>query len=116
VADQEQVLAVAGRFGANLRRIRNREDLSQEQLARRASLHRTKIGLLENGLRVARTDTLIQLAGAMAVPPGELLDGIVWVPAPETAGSFTFNSASTARRARELSSQAIDDSEQGDEA
>jgi transcriptional regulator with XRE-family HTH domain len=84
--------AVAERFGENLRRVRRREGLSQEQLAVRASLHRTAIGLLEHGARVCRTDTLIQLAGAMAVPPAELLEGVVWVPAPETEGTFTFNS------------------------
>jgi len=92
VADKEQVLAVADRFGENLRRVRKREDLSQEQLARRASLHRTEIGLLEKGLRVCRTDTLIQLAGAMGVPPGELLDGIDWIPGPDPGGTFSFRS------------------------
>jgi transcriptional regulator with XRE-family HTH domain len=101
VADKEQVLAVALRFGDNLRRIRKREDLSQEQLAKRASLHRTEIGFLEHGERVCRIDTLIRLAGAMAVPPGELLDGIDWVPGPETSGTFAFGGSpqsATARR------------------
>ena len=97
--DKERVPAVAERFGENLRRVRRREDLSQEKLARRASLHRTEIGLLEKGERVCRIDTLIRLAGAMAVPPGELLDGIDWVPAPESAsvGSFTFGSIGVRR-------------------
>jgi transcriptional regulator with XRE-family HTH domain len=80
---------VADRFGENMRRVRRREGLSQEQLAVRASLHRTEIGLLEKGGRVPRIDTLIQLAGAMAVPPWQLLDGIYWVPAPESVGSFS---------------------------
>jgi transcriptional regulator with XRE-family HTH domain len=84
--------AVADRFGENLRRVRRREALSQEQLAGRAGLHRTEVGLLERSGRTARIDTLIRLAGAMAVRPEELLDGIVWVPAPETEGTFTFNS------------------------
>lgn len=83
--------SVARRFGENLRRVRRREGLSQEELGRRASLHRTEIGKLENTERVCRIDTLIRLAGAMAVPPEHLLDGIVWVPAPETEGAFTFN-------------------------
>lgn len=82
--------AVAGRFGGNLRRVRRREDLSQEKLGKRAGLHRTEIGLLEKGERICRIDTLIRLAGAMAVPPGELLDGIDWVPGPETSGAFAF--------------------------
>jgi transcriptional regulator with XRE-family HTH domain len=98
--DREQALAVAERLGGNLRRVRRREDLSQEELARRASLHRTEIGLLEHGERVCRIDTLIRLAGAMAILPGELLDGIDWVPGPETSGTFAFGSGteSAARR------------------
>jgi transcriptional regulator with XRE-family HTH domain len=89
---------VADRFGANLWRIRRREGLSQEQLAIRASLHRTEIGHLEGGSRLCRIDTLTKLAGSMAVPPGELLDGIDWVPGPETEGSFTFGGDGLRRR------------------
>jgi transcriptional regulator with XRE-family HTH domain len=85
--------AVAERFGVNLRRVRRREGLSQEELAVRASLHRTAVGVLERGERTCRIDTLIRLAGAMAVPPGELLDGIAWVPAPEPHGAFAFGSS-----------------------
>lgn len=90
--------AVAERFGANLRRVRQREGLSREGLAVRASLHRTEVGRLEGGERACRIDTLIRLAGAMAVPPGELLDGIAWVPAPEARGAFAFGSSSIRRK------------------
>jgi transcriptional regulator with XRE-family HTH domain len=90
--------AVAERFGANLRRVRRREGLSQEELAVRASLHRTEIGRLEVGGRACRIDTLIRLAGAMAVPPGELLDGVAWVPAPSPQGAFAFGSSSMTPR------------------
>ena len=100
MADEDQALAVAGRFGENLLRARRRECLSQEQLAARASLHRTAIGLLEHGQRVCRIDTLIRLAGAMAVPPGGLIDGIVWVPGTDTEGAFTFSSRSLTPRQR----------------
>lgn len=86
--------AVAERFGENLRRVRRREGLSQEELGVRASLHRTEVGKLEKGERVPRIDTLIRLAGAMAAPPGELLDGIDWVPVPAAVGSFAFGSSS----------------------
>jgi transcriptional regulator with XRE-family HTH domain len=88
--------AVAERFGENLRRVRRREDMSQEELARRAGLHRTEVGKLENGERVPRIDTLVRLADSMVVPPGELLDGIVWVSGPEPRGAFSFGSRSTA--------------------
>jgi transcriptional regulator with XRE-family HTH domain len=84
--------AVGERFGENLRRVRRREGLSQEQLAVRAGVHRTEVGLLERSGRTCRVDTLLRLAGAMAVRPEDLLDGIVWVPAPKTEGTFTFKS------------------------
>jgi transcriptional regulator with XRE-family HTH domain len=99
MAERDQVLALAERFGRNLRRVRKREALSQEKLASRASLHRTEIGLLEHGERVCRIDTLIQLAGAMAIPPGELLDGIEWIPGPPAAeGTYAFAGAPSLRR------------------
>ncbi|HEY2478553.1 MAG TPA: helix-turn-helix transcriptional regulator [Solirubrobacterales bacterium] len=81
---------VAERFGENLRRARRRVGLSQEQVAIRASLHRTEVGLLERGGRVARIDTLIQLAGAMSIPSSELLEGINWTPGDLQGGSFEF--------------------------
>lgn len=92
--------AVAERFGHNLRSVRRREGLSQEALSIRAGLHRTEVGLLERGERVCRIDTLIRIACSMAVPPGELLDGIFWVPAPEVVtGAFSFGSSGLRRMA-----------------
>jgi transcriptional regulator with XRE-family HTH domain len=89
-----EVLAVAERFGENLRRVRRREDLSQDELARRASLHRTYIGMLENGHQACGIAVLVRLAGALGIAPGELLDGIGWVPGPEAEGAFAFGSGS----------------------
>jgi DNA-binding XRE family transcriptional regulator len=80
------------RFGQNLLRCRRHAGLSQEELGTRASLHRTEIGLLEHGKRVARVDTLIKLAGAMAIEPSELLDGLFWAPGdPRRSGGFSFS-------------------------
>jgi transcriptional regulator with XRE-family HTH domain len=90
---------VAERFGENLRRVRRREGLSQEQLAARAALHRTEVGKLERAGRLCRIDTLIRLAGAMAVPPGELLDGIDWISGPERSGAFVLGAGSWPARA-----------------
>jgi transcriptional regulator with XRE-family HTH domain len=93
--------AVAVRFGQNLRRHRRRADLSQEELGARASLHRTEIGLLEHGMRVARVDTLIQLAGAMSIEPAELLEGIHWtVGEPSRGGRFSFTGPAATARGR----------------
>ncbi len=74
---------VADRFRVNLRRCRRRADLSQEQLAQLASVHRTEVGLLENGARIPRLDTLVKLMGSLEVSADELLDGIEWLPARE---------------------------------
>jgi transcriptional regulator with XRE-family HTH domain len=59
--------------------------MTQEELASRAGVHRTAIGLLEQGHRMPRADTLVQLAGALSIPPGEFFDGVSWSPAPDHA-------------------------------
>ena len=69
-------MSVAEQFGRNLFMARRRAYLSQEQLARRATLHRTEIGLLERGLRVPRLDTIVKVADGLEVPPGTLLRGL----------------------------------------
>lgn len=81
----------AARFAENLRRARRRADLSQEELGSRSSLHRTAIGLLEKGARMPRIDTVIKLATALEVPPGELIAGIEWTPGVAQSGEFTFS-------------------------
>jgi transcriptional regulator with XRE-family HTH domain len=73
-------MKVERQFAANLRACRKRAGLSQEALRFRAELHRTEIGLLERGARVPRIDTLIKLASALSIPPGDLLEGIGWRP------------------------------------
>lgn len=80
---------IAARFGENLIRCRKRADLSQEELGFRASLHRTEVGVLERGVRLPRIDTLIKLAGAMEIPPQDLLEGINWSPGGPRAGTFS---------------------------
>jgi transcriptional regulator with XRE-family HTH domain len=79
---------VAQQFGDNLRRARKRADLSQEELAWGASVHRTEISQLERGLRVARIDTVAKLAGTLEIDPGELFEGIAWLPGTVRFGSF----------------------------
>jgi len=89
---------VAVKFGRNLFRCRRRAAMSQEELGGLASLHRTEIGMLEQGTRLARVDTLMKLAGALSISPLELLDGIHWTPANSDDGSFTISDRSLARR------------------
>lgn len=75
-------------LGENVLLIRRRADLSQEELGSLASLHRTEIGQLERGVRLARIDTVIKLAGALEVPPGDLLKGMAWIPGGAPRGKF----------------------------
>jgi transcriptional regulator with XRE-family HTH domain len=88
-------MKVADQFGQNLAYCRRRAKLSQEELAVRASLHRTAVGQLERGERVARVDTVIKLAGSLGIPPEELLDaeelldGMGWDPGGTRLGRFT---------------------------
>jgi len=91
---------LALKFGQNLRRCRHAAGLSQEELGSRAALHRTEIGMLEHGQRVARIDTLIRIAGSMGVPPGELLEGIHWTVGHPKTGGFSFTDPPPARRRR----------------
>lgn len=82
--------AVARQFGKNIVRARKRLGLSQEDVAFRASIHRTEIGMLERGVRVPQIDTFVKLAAALEVTPGVLLDGISWEPGYRpTGGGFS---------------------------
>jgi transcriptional regulator with XRE-family HTH domain len=82
-------IEIAQAFGANLARARDRANLSQEEVGLRASLHRTEVGQLERGIRLARIDTVVKLAGALGVPPGSLLDGMAWRPGDFRPGEFS---------------------------
>ena len=79
---------VAQRFGANLVACRKRVGITQEELSFLAGLHRTEIGLLERACRIPRIDTLAKLAGALEVPPADLLTGIEWEPGDVRYGRF----------------------------
>jgi XRE family transcriptional regulator, regulator of sulfur utilization len=83
------LVEIATAFGMKLSLCRKRAGLSQEELAVRASLHRTEIGLLERGERLPRIDTVIKLAGALAISPGDLIEGIDWSPGSTSRGSFS---------------------------
>jgi transcriptional regulator with XRE-family HTH domain len=86
-------VTVSERFAENLLIYRRRARLSQEELGFRASLHRTEIGSLERGERLPKIDTLIRLAGALSVPPGDLLKGVAWTPGNVRDGRFLLSDA-----------------------
>lgn len=55
---------------------RRRAWMSQQQLATRAGLHRTEIGLLEQGRREPRLTTFLKLLDALGADPLDLLKGL----------------------------------------
>ncbi len=81
-------MQVAQRFGENLVIYRRRAGFSQEELGFRAGLHRTEIGQLERGIRLPKIHTVIKLAGALSLPPGDLLKGMAWIPGGTRLGRF----------------------------
>lgn len=57
----------------NLRRLRQEQGLSQEELADRAEIDRTYISALEREVYAASIDVLDRLAKALRADPAELL-------------------------------------------
>ena len=57
----------------NLRQLRNAKGLSQEELADRADINRSYVGLLEREQHAATVDMLEKLAAVLEVDPIDLL-------------------------------------------
>lgn len=60
-------------FGNRVREVRAERDISQEELARRAGLHRTAISFIERAERSATLETVEKLARALRVEPADLM-------------------------------------------
>jgi transcriptional regulator with XRE-family HTH domain len=89
---------IADHFGENLRIHRRRALMSQEELAFRAELHRTEIGMLERGIRLPRLDTIVKLVGGLEIDAGLLFDGLVWTGGSPRSGSFSVPNRLTPQR------------------
>jgi transcriptional regulator with XRE-family HTH domain len=62
-------------FGEHLRALRLAADLSQDQLAVRAALHRSLISQLERiPGRGVSLETAVRVAGGLGVPPARIID------------------------------------------
>lgn len=71
---------VAERFAANLDRCKRERGVSLAEISERAEIHRTHLGLLLRGKRLARIDTVVKLSAALEVSPDALLEGVRWSP------------------------------------
>jgi transcriptional regulator with XRE-family HTH domain len=61
------------RFGRQLRKVRERADISQEKLAELAGLHRTYVSSVERGLRNISIENIEKLANALHVSMARLM-------------------------------------------
>jgi len=68
--DQERLRKI----GAKVRKVREKSDLSQQQLAARCDVDRGKISKIENATANYNITTLIELAKGMEVHPKMFLD------------------------------------------
>lgn len=63
-------------FGLVLRELRTAKGISQERLAFTGDLDRTFISLLERGKRQPSLTSILQIARALDIPPGEIVDAV----------------------------------------
>jgi ribosome-binding protein aMBF1 (putative translation factor) len=68
--------AISEQFGRNLAEARGWAELSQVELAERASLRQRDVSKLESGLRCPRLDLVVRLADVLEVQVRDLLYGI----------------------------------------
>ncbi|MCF6278727.1 MAG: helix-turn-helix transcriptional regulator [Flavobacteriaceae bacterium] len=62
-------------FGENIRKIRKEQGLSQEQLAFKADLHRTYIGMIERAEKNITLLNIVKIAKALDINITELFYG-----------------------------------------
>ncbi|WP_312062948.1 helix-turn-helix transcriptional regulator [Brevundimonas sp.] len=67
-------MALIALLGRNIRRHRNAQGISQEELAFRAEMKRSYVSGIELGKRKPSVDALERLADALRVDPRSLLD------------------------------------------
>lgn len=79
-ADPGAGTGMALRFGENVRLLRARLHITQEELGYRSDVHRTQMTLIESGRRLPRADTLLRLAAGLEVDMTTLFGGIAYRP------------------------------------
>lgn len=66
----------AKRLGQAIRRAREAQEISQDELAWRSELHRAYMGFVEQGRYDIKVVTLVQVAKGLGVKPSEILQEI----------------------------------------
>jgi transcriptional regulator with XRE-family HTH domain len=76
------------RFAANVERLREQRGFSSDRLGELSELGRGELEAILRGEADADFDSIQRLAGALDVTPGELYEGVVWVPDGEGGGEY----------------------------
>ena len=58
-------------FGSTVRELRTRANMTQQELADAAGIHRVTVSLIESGDREVGVTTVVDLAAALHVEPGD---------------------------------------------
>lgn len=64
---------INGALGKTIRRLRVEKQLSQEEFAHRAGLHRTYVSQLERGLKSPTLDVICKVCGVLAMRPSQFM-------------------------------------------
>jgi transcriptional regulator with XRE-family HTH domain len=73
LSEHKKFSTVAERFGWNLKIARLRASLKQYELAERIERSPCQVALWESGRNCPRLDSIVRLAEALDIEPGELL-------------------------------------------
>ncbi|MBS1846482.1 MAG: helix-turn-helix transcriptional regulator [Actinobacteria bacterium] len=76
------------RFAANVDRLRRQHGYSSEQLAERSRIGSEELGAILRCEVDTPVEAVYRLAGALGVPPGDLHEGVAWIPDGEGGGEF----------------------------
>ena len=63
-----------GKLGENLRAVREKRELTQEQLSERTGVQAGEISRIETGKRDPQVSTVLKLAKGLDLAPGKLLE------------------------------------------
>ena len=64
-------------MGQIIRRLRKEQNLTQEELAAKAKISATHMGVIERGVKAPNLDTFVSIANALGVSADDLLQDVV---------------------------------------
>ena len=76
-ARKQQDAAVQARLGAKIKARREKQGLSQGELAERSNIHRTYLSQVENGRKSVTISVLAHISTALGTTPSALTQGIL---------------------------------------